>query len=59
MRPNKLSEKCLNILLNMTAGLLPENLTKEEVEILKRDFGDNWFEELGYKESEYNKPNLV
>lgn len=45
-----------NILLNMSAGLLPENLAKEEVELLVQRYGENWFEKLGYTEPAYTKP---
>lgn len=41
------------LLLNMSAGLLPENLDKEEVDILKERFGENWFNELGYNDDDY------
>lgn len=46
----------LNLILNMSAGLLPEHLTKEEVEILKTKHGDDWFNKLGYTEPEYKQP---
>jgi hypothetical protein len=45
-----------NLLLNMSSGLLPENLTQNEIELLKEYYGENWFEELGYTEPEYKKP---
>jgi hypothetical protein len=45
-----------NILLNMSAGLLPKDLSKNEQEILKNDYGENWFEFLGYTEPAYEKP---
>jgi len=45
-----------NLLLNMFGGLLPEHLSKEEQEMLKNAYGENWFERLGYAEPEYKKP---
>lgn len=44
-----------NLLLNMSAGLLPENLDKEEVDLLESVYGKNWFHELGYTEDNYNR----
>lgn len=44
-----------NLYLNMASGLLPENLSEEEVNMLKEKLGDNWFEELGYYEPEYKR----
>lgn len=52
---NFLSEPHINLVLNMSAGLLPENLSKEETEILRNQFGENWFEELGYYEPNYKR----
>lgn len=40
----------------MFAGVLPEHLTQDEVELLEKEFGENWFEELGYSEPDYKKP---
>jgi hypothetical protein len=45
-----------NLLLNMTSGLLPENLSSQEITALKTEFGDNWFEALGYSEPRYKRP---
>mgnify|MGYP003588117885 FL=1 len=45
-----------NLILNMTSGLLPKDLQKEEIALLERRFGANWFEALGYYEPEYEKP---
>jgi hypothetical protein len=47
-----------NLLLNMMSGVLPEYLTEDEVELLIDEYGENWFEELGYSEPEYKKPNF-
>lgn len=44
-----------NLLLNMSAGVLPEHLTKDEVELLEKEYGENWFEKLGYSEPEYKR----
>ena len=47
-----------NILLNMEGGLLPKDLTKKEVELLEKEYGKDWFIELGYDEKIYKKPNF-
>lgn len=47
-----------NILLNLSSGLLPKNLSAHEVELLEKEFGKDWFERLGYKENEYEKPKF-
>jgi hypothetical protein len=39
----------------MSAGLLPEHLTKSEIELLETKYGQNWFTELGYIEEQYNR----
>lgn len=44
-----------SLLLNMGAGLLPENLDVEEVKMLREVYGENWFNELGYTEDNYNR----
>jgi hypothetical protein len=53
-----ISDNVNNILLNMSGGLLPENLSKEEINILKKAFGKNWFTYLGYTEDKYKKPKI-
>jgi hypothetical protein len=47
-----------NLLMNMSGGLLPEDLSKEEVELMASEYGDNWFEKLGYTEPRYKKPKF-
>lgn len=47
-----------NLLLNLVSGCLPEYLTKNEVNLLAKRFGENWFEKLGYKEPDYKKPKF-
>jgi hypothetical protein len=47
-----------NLLLNMNGGLLPEDLSRREVKLLEERFGKNWFEELGYNDAEYKRPNF-
>ena len=49
-------DKVTNLLLNMSSGLQPEELSKSEIELLKSKFGNNWFEILGYREPEYKHP---
>jgi hypothetical protein len=46
-----------NLLLNMSAGLLPINLSRGEIEMLIEKYGPDWFEKLGYTEPEYEKPD--
>ena len=45
-----------NLLLNMSAGLLPKDLQPDEIKLLEIRYGKEWFEKLGYKEPEYKKP---
>jgi len=45
-----------NLTLNMGDGLLPEQLQPDEIKLLVNEFGDHWFEALGYTEPEYKKP---
>jgi hypothetical protein len=52
-----LTDKTNNLLLNMTGGLLPEDLTKDEIWLLKQRFGVDWFNNLGYRELDgYKRP---
>ncbi len=48
-----------NLLLNMSAGLLPEYLSNDDVRLLVKKYGEDWFENLGYSEPEYKKPHLT
>lgn len=43
----KLSKIC-NLLLKMSGGLKPKDLNNREIKLLEKEFGKNWFEELGY-----------
>ncbi len=45
-----------NLLLNMSSGLLPEHLRKDEINLLDKKYGKNWFTKLGYTEPDYKKP---
>lgn len=51
-----LEDETTNLILNMSAGLLPENLSIDEVELLKKKYGEDWFTVLGYTEPQYKKP---
>lgn len=53
-----MSKDVRNIMFNLSAGLLPENLSKEEVSTLKSHYGDDWFFRLGYSEKKYKKPDI-
>ena len=44
-------KKVENLLLNMMGGLLPEDLLPNEVKLLEREYGKNWFKILGYSKS--------
>ncbi len=46
-----------NLLLNLSGGLLPSQLTLDEVRMLETRFGKKWFDELGY-DLTYEKPNI-
>lgn len=52
-----MSTKFGNLMLNLSAGMLPESLTPTEIGLLEDEYGDNWFEILGYREPEYKKPS--
>lgn len=41
-----------SLLVLMSAGLLPKDLTEEEVQTLKEHYGEDWFSEMGYDEWE-------
>lgn len=48
-----------NLLLNLHGGLRPKHLTKEEVELLEEEYGEDWFEDMGYDDYEsYEKPEF-
>ena len=47
-----------NILLNLSGGLLPKDLTKEEVALLEEEFGEMWFYKIGYNEKKFEKPGF-
>lgn len=46
-----------NLLMNMSAGLLPEHLAEDEVKLLEERYDMNWFTDLGYSEPKYRKPS--
>lgn len=46
----------LNCLVNLQHGGLPKDLTEEEVNLLKKHYGKNWFERLGYDKTHYKRP---
>lgn len=45
-----------NLLMNMTSGLKPEDLTETEIQLLEANFGMEWMEKLGYSADRFNKP---
>ena len=45
-----------NLLMNMSAGVLPENLCSDEIKLLEDKYGEDWFEKLSYFEPAYKKP---
>lgn len=48
-----------NLLLNMSAGLLPEHLSQNEINLIEQKYGTNWFYELGYNDTEYKNPKFI
>ena len=48
-----------NLLMNMGAGLLPENLSQREIDMLQNKYGADWFNELGYEEPKFKKPKKL
>ncbi len=46
-----------NLILNMSGGLLPEQLSESEIQLLVDEYGKDWFDYLGYKEPFYKRPN--
>jgi len=38
-----------NIILNLMAGMQPDDLSEEEIEVLKEKYGEQWKQELGYE----------
>jgi len=51
----ELEDRAFNIEMNLFSGVEPKDLQKDEIEILKRKYGENWFYELGYDDS-WEKP---
>ena len=52
-----LEDSTNNLLFNMSGGLLPKDLQPDEIELLVKRYGPDWFHRLGYKESDgYEKP---
>lgn len=55
-----LTDETNNLLLNMSGGLLPEDLSEYERSLLETRFGVDWFHKLGYKESDgYKNPVAI
>jgi len=44
------------LLENLREGLLPEELTKDEVQLIKEHYGEKWFATLGLAEPSHRKP---
>lgn len=49
-------DEVTNLIMNMSGGLLPEYLTKDEVDLMTIVIGEDWFTYLGYSEPKYKKP---
>lgn len=56
--PEALEDHVVNLILNMSGGLLPEHLLPDEVKLLQDKYGANWFERLGYNDKEYMRPKV-
>lgn len=55
-----LEDSTNNLLLNMSGGLLPEYLSEDEIQLLEKRFGQDWFHKLGYAElNGYVNPGTV
>lgn len=52
------NENVQNIILNLSAGLQPKDLSIDEIKELANAYGPNWFEALGYNESIAEKPTF-
>lgn len=50
-------DEVANLIMNMSAGLLPEHLQEDEVALLEKAYGKDWFDRLGYTD-EYKKPQF-
>lgn len=50
-------EKVVNIILNLSSGLEPINLSKQECKLLEKKYGSDWFEKIGYDETTHKKPD--
>ena len=49
--PFAVKHRCTDsLLILMSAGLLPKDLTEEEVQTLQERFGEDWFTVMGYDE---------
>lgn len=50
------------ILMKLSNGLLPGQLSTDQINLLKKEYGVDWFTKLGYTEPKYinpeNKPKL-
>ena len=46
------------LLLAMSAGKLPADLSIEEVNLLEKKEGKFWFKKLGYTEPQYARPTF-
>jgi len=55
---NFLNDETNELLMNLSSGVLPEYLQKDEVNLLIARYGEGWFEKLGYSEPKYKKPKV-
>ena len=46
------------LLLAMSAGKLPVDLSQDEVELLEKEEGKFWFKKLGYTDALYARPTF-
>ncbi|NRF95133.1 hypothetical protein HQN89_30055 [Paenibacillus frigoriresistens] len=43
-------DEITNLLLNLSVGVHPNDLSDEEAGLLKAEYGEDWMNELGYTE---------
>lgn len=56
--PPPMAESVAYVEEGIKAGLLPEDLTEDEVSLLCEAYGKEWYKKFGFKESEVPEPGL-
>jgi len=55
---NPVEESVAYIEQGIKAGLLPEDLSEDEVNLLSNVYGEKWYEKYGFKENEFSEKGL-